>query len=269
MKKNDQNNPLFERLDESKILSFVSKENLCYLSALDIFDSIPSTNQFLLEQAKTSPSGHFCLAEQQTAGRGRRGRVWDTPLGGNIACSLLWRFKNNISGLSNAVGVILVNVLRQYGIKEGLQLKWPNDVLFAQRKLAGILIEKIGESVIIGIGVNLHLPEPKLKERIDVNEIMNKAVARNELVGLLINELLKALPLFQQQGLKGFIKEWRKWDGLTGCKVNVLTPERVFCGIAQGINEKGEFLLLDQEQKIHVFQYGEVTVRQNPNSFLS
>jgi BirA family biotin operon repressor/biotin-[acetyl-CoA-carboxylase] ligase len=264
MKKTEQNNTLFERLDANKILAFVSKENLCYLSALDIYDSLPSTNQFLLEQAKSSPSGRFCLAEQQTAGRGRRGRKWDSPCGGNIACSLLWRFKGeqSVSGLSNAIGVMVVNVLQQYGIKEGLQLKWPNDVLFAQRKLAGILLEKVGESVIIGIGMNLNLPEPKLKERIDISEIMNKTISRNELVGLLVNELLRGLPLFQRQGFSAFINEWRKQDSLIGCRVNVFTPKNEFSGIAQGINEFGEFLLLDEDQQIHVFSYGEVTVRR-------
>jgi len=271
MIKIDQNKPLFERLDESKILSFVSKENLCYLSALDIFDSLPSTNQFLLEHAKNSPSGRFCFAEQQTAGRGRRGRAWDSPFSGNIACSLLWRFKGqqSVSGLSNAIGVMVVTVLQKYGIKEGLQLKWPNDVLFAQRKLAGILLEKIGESVVIGIGINLNLPEPKLKERIDVGEITNKTVARNKLAGLLVNELLRGLPQFQQQGLQAFINEWRKQDSLTGCKVNVLTSKQVFSGIAQGINEDGEFLLLDQNQQLHIFSYGEVTVRCQENIILN
>lgn len=269
MKKIEQNNSLLERLDASKILSFVSKESLCYLSDLDIFDSVSSTNQFLLEQAKSSPSGRFCLAEEQTAGRGRRGRVWDSPLGGNIACSVLWRFKEeqSISGLSNAIGVMVVNVLQQFGIKEGLQLKWPNDVLFAQRKLAGILLEKIGESIVIGIGINLYLPKPKLKERIDVteiinkNEVMNEKITRNALVGSLINELLKGLPLFQREGLNAFITQWRNQDSLMNCKVNVFTPNKEFTGMAKGINELGEFLLQDQDQNMHVFSYGEVTVR--------
>lgn len=263
MKKIDQSNSLIERLDARKILSFVSKESLCYLSEFDILDSIPSTNQFLLERANNSPSGHFCLAEKQTAGRGRRGRVWDSPLGLNIACSLLWRFKEeqSVIGLSNAIGVMVANVLHAYGISEGLQLKWPNDVLFNHRKLAGILLEKSGESVVIGIGINLYLPEPKLKERIDIREIIGIPVARNEFVGLLVNELLKGLPLFQQQGLSAFINDWRKQDSLKGRRVNVFTPQKEFSGIAQGINEAGELLLLDEDQQMHVFSYGEVTVR--------
>ena len=263
MKKIDQNNPLLERLDASKILSFVSKENLCYLSDLDIFESIPSTNQFLLEHAKTSPSGRFCLAEEQTAGRGRRGRTWDSPKGGNIACSLLWRFKGeqSVSGLSNAIGVMVIHVLQQLGITEDLKLKWPNDILFARRKLAGILLEKVGECIVIGIGMNLHLPEPKVKERIDISEIMDKTITRNALVGSLVNELLIGLTLFQQEGLKPFIDEWRKHDYLAECNVKVSTPVNELNGLAQGINEAGELIVCDQDQKLHVFSYGEVTVR--------
>jgi BirA family biotin operon repressor/biotin-[acetyl-CoA-carboxylase] ligase len=264
MKNKDTSNTLFERLDIDKILSFVSEENVCYLADLDIFDSIPSTNQFLLEQAKTSPSGYFCLAEHQTAGRGRRGRVWETPLGGNIACSLLWRFKSEqlLSGLSNTIGVIVIKALQKYGVHAGLQLKWPNDVLFSGRKLAGILLEKVGESVVIGVGINVCLSGMKVEERIDVTEIIGAPIARNKLVGLLINELLTGLPLFQKQGFNTFITDWRKHDCFVGCTVTVSTPKKTFTGIAQGINETGEFLLLDSHQQVHTFQYGEVTVRR-------
>jgi BirA family biotin operon repressor/biotin-[acetyl-CoA-carboxylase] ligase len=266
MKNNELNYPLFEPLDAQKILSEVTLMNRRYLAELDIFDCISSTNQILLEKAKTCPSGSFCFAEQQTAGRGRRGRAWDSPIGATIACSLLWKFKkqSDISGLSIVIGVIAVKVLQAYGIRRGLQLKWPNDVLFADRKLAGILLEKTGESVVIGIGLNTNLPEPKIKERIDIAELSGQTVERNRLAGLLVNGLLSHLPNYQQEGLKAFSDDWRKLDCFMGETITILMPEKTIVGVAQGINDRGELLMLDEKKQLHVIQYGEVSVRRHP-----
>ncbi|MCC2666430.1 MAG: biotin--[acetyl-CoA-carboxylase] ligase [Gammaproteobacteria bacterium] len=254
---------LFEPLNAKEIMRSIENTNYSKLKKLEIFGTIDSTNQYLLEKIKEGESGWVCLAEQQTAARGRRGRAWFSPLGSNIACSLLWHFQKevDISGLAIAVSVMVVHSLKKYGIYTGIQLKWPNDIVFAGRKLAGILLERCGNSVVIGIGLNIHLPKPSKAEWIDLTEIAGQSIARNYLTGLLINELLKSLTQYQKQGLRAFIQEWRQHDFLIGKGVTVSMPQKIVLGQAQGISDSGELLVLDEAKNLQRFCYGEVSVR--------
>ncbi len=254
-----------ELLDSQKILSAIKPENLPHLSKLEVFSSLSSTNTYLLERAKThAPSGWVCLAEEQTQGRGRRGREWFSPYGENIYCSLLWRFvgvEQSMSGLSLAVAVMVAHVLKKYGIEEGIQLKWPNDILFDNRKLAGILLEKSGENIVMGVGLNLFLPENTDDKRIDIATITDKPVSRNYFAGLLLNELLEKLPVYETYGLNAFIEAWRQYDFLTGKNITVHTPEKIFPGVMLGVDERGELLLQPEKGAVQRFSYGEVSVR--------
>ncbi len=254
-----------ELLNSEKIKSVIELDNLQRLSQLEILDTIDSTNSYLLRLIKSNvSSGRVCFAEQQTQGRGRRGRSWFSPHAKSIYCSLLWRFKEvqqDISGLSIAVAVMILNSLKKYGITEGIQLKWPNDILFAGRKLAGILLECSGTHVVIGIGLNLCLPQRE-DHWIDVMQITGELPKRNYLAGLLLNELLEKLPLYQANGLKEFVSEWRKYDFFTGKNITVHLPEKSVSGVMYGINDAGELLLQDQENRLRNFRYGEITVRE-------
>jgi BirA family transcriptional regulator, biotin operon repressor / biotin---[acetyl-CoA-carboxylase] ligase len=259
-------NPSFEPLSAEKILSVIDSRHYSRLTKLEILETIDSTNQYLLDHAKAGPSGWICLAEQQTAGRGRRGRAWFSARGTSIMCSMLWRFSKelpDVSGLSIAVGVMVTRALRNYGVQAGIQLKWPNDVLFTGRKLAGILLERRGENIVIGVGVNVNLPKSLDAGYIDLAEIVGRSITeRNYLTGLILNELLKRLPEYQIQGLVAFIDEWRQHDFLTGKAVTISTPEKIIFGKVQGINEHGELVVLEETQTIQHFCYGEVSVRQ-------
>jgi BirA family biotin operon repressor/biotin-[acetyl-CoA-carboxylase] ligase len=255
----------FEPLIAEKILNTIDPVNLLKLAKLEILECIDSTNQHLLDYAKEGPSGWVCLAEQQTAGRGRRGREWVSASGSSILCSLLWRFPkelSDVSSLSIAVGVMLARALKKYGVSAGIQLKWPNDVLYANRKLAGILLERRAENIVIGFGLNVNLPKPVVGG-VDLAEITGRFVAsRNDLAGLIINELLEGLTIYQAKGLAAFMDEWRQCDFLAGKEVTVQMPEKIILGTAMGINENGELLILDETQTIQCFCYGEVTVRE-------
>ena len=115
--------------------------------SLEVINTIDSTNAALLRASQDVPHRHCLVAETQYAGRGRRGRVWQSVLGGSLTCSICWRFNQGIAalaGLSLAVGVALLRTLGHFGISS-VQLKWPNDVLWQSRKLAGILIEVQGD----------------------------------------------------------------------------------------------------------------------------
>jgi BirA family biotin operon repressor/biotin-[acetyl-CoA-carboxylase] ligase len=239
---------------------------------MNIFDSINSTNTYLLACAKASaPSGSICFAEQQKEGRGRLGREWFSPRGANIYCSLLWYFpavQQELGALSLAVAVMVVHALKKYGIVAGLELKWPNDILFSGRKLAGILLERLPEkdgeiAVVIGVGINLQLPSshPEIANWIDVAEITGRAVARNYLAGLLVNELLGKLNLYQRQGLRPFLVEWRQYNTMRGKEVVVQTATEKIVGVMTDVTEQGELLLLCDDGKTQRFQCGEVSVR--------
>lgn len=257
---------LNEGLDEEKIKSGLTLSSLNLLSKLEIFQTIDSTNTYLLKHSRQKGiSGWVCFAEEQSHGRGRQGRTWYSPKGSNIYCSVLWDFSNkDVSSLSIAVGVMVLEALQKYGVTRGLQLKWPNDILFAERKLGGILLERTGSFVVIGIGLNVFLsqkPEDLLFSATDLTEVMSESVNRNVLASLLVNELLIKLQLYSEQGLNPFIHTWRQHDILLNRKITISTPGKVFSGEMRGINEKGELLMLDEQNHLQSFCYGEVSVR--------
>lgn len=156
-------------------------------------------------------------------------------------------------------------MLASLGIKPGLGLKWPNDVLFSGRKLAGILLENLVSSqqnwVVIGLGLNLSLPKNQDPAWIDVEEIVGKTLSRNTVAGLLLEELFQGLNLFEAQGLKPFLPRIREYDLLLQKEVVIQVPQRQVTGLAQGLSEEGDLLLLDEEGKCHQFCYGEASVR--------
>ena len=263
-----------EFLDARKIGQYFTVPHKQYLDKIIIFDELPSTNSYLIELAKNDPNYKecICLAESQTAGRGRLGRQWFSPYAKNILLSLLWRFSkepNELGGLSLAVAIAVIESLERYGIKQDIKLKWPNDVLWQQRKLAGILIEISGEahhvySTVIGIGLNLNM-QKTFSQNIgqpfcDVAEIINATPERNKLTGLLIDQLLTTMAIFQKDGLQPFIEQWRELDVSYGQQITIITPQEKISGIGRGIDGKGHFLLEDTLGKLHTFVVGEVSL---------
>ena len=154
-------------LDAAAIKRRVSAENRRKLRTLEVLLQTDSTNSRLLAVTDL-PAGKVdvCVAEHQSAGRGRRGRDWVAPFGGGICFSLGWVFPEppkQLSALTLAAGVAVLRALECCGARD-IQLKWPNDVLFANRKLGGILCELRAEAggpayVVIGIGLNVRLSD--------------------------------------------------------------------------------------------------------------
>jgi BirA family transcriptional regulator, biotin operon repressor / biotin---[acetyl-CoA-carboxylase] ligase len=266
-----------ELMDKKLLGKYISAPHKQYLNKTIIFDELPSTNSYLLGQAKTDPNCKecICLAESQTAGRGRLGRRWVSPYARNILLSLLWHFvkePDELGGLSIAIAVTVVEALKHYGIKQDIKVKWPNDIMWQGCKLAGILIEVSGEAhhaynTVIGIGLNVNMPE-KFGQDIgqswcDIAQITNTTPQRNKLIGMLIDQLLTTMTIFQKDGLHPFLKKWRDLDISYGQKVTIITPHKKFVGIARGINDKGHFLLEDKSGKLQSFAAGEVTLAKN------
>lgn len=261
-----------EMLDAKKIMRGISPKNRSHLSKIDIFDSIDSTNTYLLKHGKEErdrrQSGWVCLAEEQTKGRGRAGREWFSPYACNLYCSLTWSFPPSFEGLSAlslVCGTLLIKALECVGIEKGLGLKWPNDVLFADRKLAGILIENLASSqenwVVIGLGLNCSLPKEKESAWIDLEEILGMKPSRNTVAAYVLNELFEGFNWFASEGLPAFLPLLRQYDLLREKEILVQTPRGEMRGIAQGLSEAGELLVMDKDGQIHPFSYGEVSVR--------
>lgn len=261
-----------ELLDSSAILSVMEPQFRSQLRDMQILLSVDSTNHYTLAQASSGAMpGLAVLAEHQTAGRGRRGRHWVSPFGRNLYLSLLWEFDLDaaqLPGLSLAIAVAIVRTLTKLNIVD-VALKWPNDVLWRDRKLCGVLLEMHGEAsgpwlVVIGIGMNVNMgtisPEAIGQPWIDLQTILGRYLERNYLAGLLLDELLRAANQFQQAGLAPFLAEWRSHDICRDRLVELHFPNTVEEGIARGINDHGA-LLLETRGVIKPYHAGKVSLR--------
>lgn len=262
-----------ELLNRDTIESYIDKVNWSLISSLEIHDCIDSTNGFLSKAALNgSPSGSVCLAEQQTAGKGRRGRLWVSPFGHNIYLSILWRFQtspHSISGLSLAAGVAVIRALNRLYPKI-FSLKWPNDIYYQKQKLGGILVEVSGESegpctAIIGLGLNIYLPAEEAKTITqawtDLSSIVKGScnVSRNALAGTLLNQLMPTLANFQEQGIAAYVDEWRQYDCLKGKPASLYVGQHCFEGIVNGIDDQGLLVLTRPDGSIQTFASGEIS----------
>ncbi len=239
---------------------------------LELLDACASTNTLLLERARGSAStGQVLACELQSAGRGRRGNSWQSGLGGSLTFSLLWRFRRGaagLTGLSLAAGVAVARALASLGV-EGVQLKWPNDVLHAGRKLGGILIELHGDAdsaaAVIGIGLNVRLPA-SVREAIaqavtDLASICPKAPARNRLLAAILAELAQVLDQFAVHGFAPLRQEWIARHAHQGRQVTLLSGAGgTVTGRAAGVAEDGA-LLLETARGLERCLNGELSLR--------
>jgi len=263
-----------EALDEMAIWKELSSATKSRIAEIEIHSELDSTNSRLMALASCNsvPSGTVCLAEYQTQGRGRIGRVWHTPPGGNICLSLLWRFKNfdSFSGLSLAVGVSIAKALRTAGI-EGVGLKWPNDILWRERKLGGILVEASGEAqgshaVVIGIGINVHIPSNRAGDIdqawVDLDQITTgHPPSRNQLIALLLDELFLLLQDYPVRGLQSHIEEWRQWHCQVGQKAVLHLGGKAIRGVVSGVSDDGLLVMDCDDGGLRQFASGDLKLR--------
>lgn len=240
---------------------------------LHLLDQAESTNSILMRLAADgAPQGTCVAAELQHAGRGRRGRSWFSGLGTGLTFSLLWRFSQGaggLSGLSLAVGVALASALEESGVT-GAALKWPNDVLHEDKKLAGILIELQGEmmgpsAAVIGVGLNVRLPD-QARELIgqpvtDLSEIVSHPVDRNRLLATLLRHLDEVLGRFAQTGFAGLREEWLARHAFQDKSVLLLLPDgQSLPATVLGVADDGT-LLADAGQGAQRFSSAEISLR--------
>lgn len=262
-------------LDKKAITQELCSQSRACLTGLHLEAVMDSTNSWMLRQLAAGDwlPGAVCIAEQQTQGRGRRGRKWISPFARNLYCSLAWEFEQGvgaIEGLSLAVGVAVVRALNRLGIR-GVSLKWPNDLLWQGRKLGGVLLEVTGDAsgvcqVVIGVGVNVHMPatgaETIDQPWVNLAEIAGRVPPRSRLAGVILDELVAMLCQFQQQGFSPFRAEWESHNAHTGQKVTMVMPARQISGLVLGINHQGA-LRLQVGSDEQIFLGGEISLRSD------
>ncbi len=253
-------------LDEASIQSVV--ENF-----VEVHPVIDSTNQYLLERTDSLESGTVCIAEYQQNGRGRRGRHWVSPFGSNLYFSMFWRLEAGMAaamGLSLVVGVAMVEALENMGI-EGVKLKWPNDLYYNDKKLAGILVEMSGQaggaaSLVIGMGMNLTMQDRDSvidQPWTSLAEVIGKdLVDRNKLAVAFIQALNSSLRDYELNGMHDFVERWNRLDNFIGRKIKLIMGPNEVEGIERGIDAHGG-VLVETDEGIKSFIGGEISLRNN------
>lgn len=264
----NDNNSLFTYsplLNELKILTRLLEGKVIVLN------EVHSTNQYIIDNIPYIRSGDACVAEYQTQGRGRRGKIWVAPFGENICLSIYWALNKiplEITELSIMISIVVARILKNLGASQ-IKIKWPNDLYIYGKKLAGILIEIITRTdnithIIIGIGINLSIRTSIiLNNKIGKDWIALKDIGimpdRNILVATLINTLHKKLKDFMRFGFNPFIAYWKIFDYLYNKPVTLLIDDRIIYGTALGINMHGA-LIVNQSDLIKHYSGNNISV---------
>lgn len=235
-----------------------------------IYDSLDSTNAEaarLLERGVEPP--FLILAERQTAGRGRRGRIWQSPFGQNIYLSLAIRIQKGarqLEGLSLVVGLAVMQALRASGIGEA-GLKWPNDILVRQKKIAGILLELAGDPadichIIIGIGINVNMEnEDCIDQRWTSMKLeLQKFIDRNDFIYELSQQLHAYLLRHAAAGFVALQQEWESNHLWQGCEVALIAGTQRIEGVVLGVDHVGA-LRLSVDGVEQRYTGGEISLR--------
>lgn len=273
--KQDSSEPLY---DQQLILDLLDSQTKTHLSSLTILDTVDSTSNWLFKQAiPPVHQAHVCLAEMQTAGRGRHGRTWFSPFAQNIYMSMSWAFPElpqNLLALSPASALTLCNLINKLGFAE-VAVKWPNDLVCHNRKLAGVLLETVYSKtglparVVIGVGFNhgMKKDEQNLIDQpwISLQEISNHRLpSRSELAAYFVNSLIDLLVNFSDSHQKGLLADWNSHDALLHKHVMMQQGQNQWTGIYRGIDMDGSALLENAGQLLR-FQVGEMSLRSmNP-----
>ncbi len=263
-------------LDEDRVRGGLQPGVADLLSRLELLETIDSTNAQVMRQlAAGAGAGLVCSAEQQTAGRGRRGRTWVSPFARNLYLSVAWQYHQGaaaLEGLSLAVGVAVARALAANDLPP-VQLKWPNDVVYRGAKLGGVLLEMTGDAagacqVIVGVGLNVAMPDEAAvaidQAWTDIDTLGGGVrPGRNALLAALLNELLPLLAGFEQEGFAPWRDEWLALDAFADKPVVLHTGAMDMAGIARGVDARGA-LQLETATGLQSIYGGEISLRHAP-----
>jgi BirA family biotin operon repressor/biotin-[acetyl-CoA-carboxylase] ligase len=246
-------------LDADAIRHSISEATAARLASFDAFPEIESTNSFLMQQ-DGPPPGRMCVAitDNQTVGRGRHGRTWQSPPGSGLCLSLAYTYAAqpaNLSALTLAIGLGVIEALERAGVG-GVQLKWPNDLMAADGKLGGILTESQSQAagavtIVTGLGLNVNLGDisnieldmGSARPVADLARFADVLPKHDDLAAWLIDSLCEVFVDFEVEGFDRFAGRWGERDWLFGREVVINTPKRQVMGTGAGIADDGALLV--------------------------
>ncbi|MGO2012448.1 MAG: bifunctional biotin--[acetyl-CoA-carboxylase] ligase/biotin operon repressor BirA [Pseudoalteromonas sp.] len=241
---------------------------------VDVQPIIDSTNSELMRRIQVNPaleSGSVVVAEMQEAGRGRRGRVWQSPFGTNLYYSYFWCLDDGLQaamGVSIAVGLAVYDALKTL-YQLDVELKWPNDIYLNKEKLAGVLVELDGQpqgpcQLVIGIGINLQMPE-SASQQIDQawTDLSQhcQTINKNDLVAQLTFSLEQRLAEFSEHGLQQMYQQWNNLNAFAKQYVELSTGNRSWQGICEGIDGLGG-IRIRCDGEVKSYYGGEISLRK-------
>ena len=228
--------------------------------------TIDSTNRFLTHLTTSDPLT-ICCAEEQTAGRGRLGRHWNSPFGENIYLSVRIPSPATgtaLAGFSLVIALAISDCLHEHTKNDDFLIKWPNDILWHDKKLCGILIEITPQYVVIGIGLNVNSAARSTqlsdKPRCSLLEVTGQTFDRNALIAGLVMHLDRYVDRFFKNGFADFQSDWEPLDYLKGQWITVSQPQGTVSGQALGVNAHGHLCLKDAQSEMQVISSGEATI---------
>lgn len=260
-------------LEQSKIQHYYQALGVD-TAQIEVQPIIDSTNSELMRRIAAKQqleSGTVIVAEMQQAGRGRRGRVWQSPFGANLYYSYYWRLDDGLQaamGMSIAVGLAVYDTLKAL-YQLDIELKWPNDIYLNKEKLAGVLVELDGQpqgpcQLVIGIGINLQMPQ-SVSQQIDQawTDLSQHTTQldKNKLVAHLTYHLEQRLAQYSQTGLQDMYQQWNTLDTFAGQCVELNTGHRSWRGICEGIDMHGG-IRIRQDGEAKSYYGGEISLRK-------
>ena len=233
----------------SSLKSLLENNFQCYF-----FESIDSTNSYLAS-TKYSTKPQICITREQTQGKGQHGRNWVSQKDGSIIFSMRKSFNEgmNLNGLSLIAGMAIIKSIEAECQLSGLKIKWPNDIYYGDKKLAGILMEnthyKSNQLVLVGVGINYQLVDTNEIDEpwVDLSRILNKLPNFQQLTAKIINNILFFLEDFQINGLSNLLSEWHHYDMLKGVRIKFRESNIELQGQIDGISHQGALKVLTKD----------------------
>ena len=260
-----------EPLDPTRITSGLW-DSVTNHVVVEVLEEVRSTNDVIRDRARQqNVEGLVLLAEKQTHGKGRQGKVWHTPSGRNLALTIAWACDPDISklaGMSLAAGAAIADALQET-FDLSLALKWPNDVYLDGRKCGGILVETfidgdLRSHLMIGVGLNVLPGDVEVDQPVtDLASHVDRDLSRNDVAASVINGLASLLAGWPASGFNDWRDAWCARDMLKDESITVTGGED-FAGIASGVDETGA-LLVRTEQGMRAVFSGEASVRRHEN----
>ncbi|MFL2698010.1 MAG: biotin--[acetyl-CoA-carboxylase] ligase [Gammaproteobacteria bacterium] len=251
-------------LSKKVILDGLDSKEKEALETLILLETTESTNDKAKKLVKTLQNNTSIgvFSEEQTKGRGTKGRSWISPYAENIYFSLGWKSNlsvNDLRGITLAAASSLSKNLSQI-TKQDVKIKWPNDLYIENKKFGGILVETSqnneGTILVIGIGINVKMTSES-GSSIDqkwnsLNSYLNQNIDRSGIASIILKNILRLTIEFPIKGLKPYLEHFNEVSLLKGKECEVAINNELIVGKVGRVNEQGELLLLTNDKAIYL-----------------